>query len=82
MVQNYYDRGVRHVFLIHFYDNEFGGATLSNLLNSPRNSCRPQNPKGDKSNEGNRTLTQISRILAVGDMFAVIPHQGARDQIL
>ncbi len=32
----YYDRGVRHVFPIHFYDNAFGGSASSNLLITKR----------------------------------------------
>ena len=35
-LDEYYARGVRHVFPIHFYDNAFGGSANSNLLITKR----------------------------------------------
>ena len=31
-IDTYYEKGVRHVFPMHFYDNDFGGSASSNLL--------------------------------------------------
>jgi microsomal dipeptidase-like Zn-dependent dipeptidase len=36
---------------------------------------------GDENNEGNRTPNQMQQIMAVGGLFAIIPHQGNLDQI-
>jgi microsomal dipeptidase-like Zn-dependent dipeptidase len=37
--------------------------------------------KGDQHNEGQRTPQQMTDILQVGGMFAVIPHQGKLDEV-
>ena len=151
----YHSRGVRHVFPIHFYDNQFGGSALQNFLvttslrlKAPatkqtctgwiygydNNQCNARGlsqlgqtlirelalrgmiidtdhlsaksfndamsileplgypvlaghagfnaiTRGDKSNEGNRTPTELRRIAGVKGMIGVIPHQGGVSDI-
>lgn len=38
--------------------------------------------RNNESNEGNRSPTEIGRILGVGGMFAIIPHQGDKDDVV
>ena len=144
-IADYYARGVRHIFPVHFYDNVFGGSALANMLITSRLKNKPTthscnytyyggqcNAKGltglgatlinemmkrgmlidvdhmsavmfddvlsrvsqyaypvvashagfqgiawgDENNEGNRTFPQILKMVGVGGMFALIPHQG------
>lgn len=153
MVKNYYDQGVRHLFVVHFYDNAFAGSANQNFLvtsrlknPSPKRQCGAEGyaydeglcnargltplgrvlvnelmsigmifdvdhlsalsfkavmsmvtPKkypvvsshsgfteignGAQKHEGNRTPADISAILDVGGMFAIIPHQGTLEEI-
>jgi microsomal dipeptidase-like Zn-dependent dipeptidase len=158
ILSNYYTRGVRHIFPVHFYDNQFGGSASTNALiskrfrnPSPKVPCQIDDPRGrpygydgglcngngltplgnqlisgmmnrgmivdvdhmsqhtfsdtmnlvtprmypvvsshsgfteinigDQFNEGNRSPGQMQKILAVGGMFTVIPHQGDLGQV-
>lgn len=71
--QYYAQRGVRHVFPIHFYDNAFGGSANSNVLiqkrlrnPSPKRAC-PYQADGGQCNA--RGLTPLGKFL-IREMMA------------
>jgi len=85
----YYNRGVRHIFPIHFYDNAFGGSSNGNMLTTMRwkNPMEPRDCKylGYEYDDGRcnaKGLTDsgkfLIRALASKGMIIDVDHMSAR----
>ena len=89
MVKEYYDKGVRHFFPIHFYDNAFGGSANQNFLisqritnPSPKRPCSEDGYKYDNEQCNARGLTPLGRAL-IGElrdrgMIIDVDHMSSR----